>query len=198
MQIFLDGRAAFSLKPEVAQAAGLQPGRELSDADIEALAQADVAHRCLSAALRYLDYRPRSAAELRQRLRRRGFSADTVEPALQRLREQGLLDDLAFARFWSENREAFSPRSRRLTGLELRRKGIAEEIIKEVTAGVADEDSAYRAARQRARTLKGCNYQSFSRRLGGYLRRRGFSYQVAKQTIERLWPEIGEDANKGA
>jgi hypothetical protein len=33
------------------------------------------------------------------------------------------------------------------------------------------------------------DYQSFRRRLGGYLKRRGFGYGVINHTVERLWQE---------
>ncbi len=191
VNVFLDGKFAFSLEAEVAVKQGLQVGQELSEGDIEALTRADLRHRCLNAALLYLSYRPRSEAELRQRLHRRGFDGDNVEAALTKLREQGLVDDLAFAQFWKDNREAFRPRSRWLTKLELRQKGVADNIIDQVVANVDEEDSAYRAAVSRARSLPRSDYQNFRRRLGQYLKRRGFSYQVITQTVERVWQEKG-------
>ena len=191
VNVFLDGRFAFSLEAEVAVKHGLEMGQELSEGDIEALTRAHLRHRCLNAALLYLSYRPRSEAELRQRLHWRSFDGDNVETALAKLREQGLVDDLAFAQFWKDNREAFRPRSRWLTKLELRQKGVANDIIDQVVADVDEEDSAYRAAVSRARSLPRSDYQSFRRRLGEYLKRRGFSYQVINQTVERVWQERG-------
>ena len=145
--------------------------------------------RCLDAAFRYLDYRPRSEAELRGRLKRRGFDDEHVEAALARLREQGLVDDLAFAEFWKGNRESFRPRSRRLTALELRQKGVANDVINRVVADIDDEDSAYRAAQNRAHRLPDADYREFRHRLGEYLKRRGFGYRVIIRTVERLWQE---------
>ena len=111
MNVFLDGSFAFSLEAEVAMKENLQLEQELSEDKIEALTGADLFQRCLNAAFRYLSYRPRSEAELRERLKRRGFEADSMEAVLTRLREQGLVDDLAFAQFWKDNRETFRPRS---------------------------------------------------------------------------------------
>jgi regulatory protein len=192
VNVFLDGKFAFSLEAEVAVKENLQVGQELSEGDIEALAGVDLFQRCLNAALRYLDYRPRSEAELRERLRRRGFNGDNVETVLARLREQGLVDDLAFAEFWKDNRQSFSPRSQWLTRLELRQKGVAEDTIGQVVAGVDDEDSAYRAAMSRARHLPLSDYQSFRRRLSEYLKRRGFDYRVINHTVPKVWQVIGE------
>ena len=189
VNVFLDGRFAFSLEAEVALKENLRVGQELSEANIEALAQTDLFQRCLNAAIHYLSYRLRSEAELRGRLGRRGFDGDNVEAVIARLKEQGLVNDLAFAEFWKDNRQSFRPRSRWLTALELRQKGVAKAVIDQVVADVDDEDSAYRAALSRARSLPRSDYQSFRRRLGEYLRRRGFSYRVISHTVERLWPE---------
>jgi regulatory protein len=191
VNIFLDGHFAFSLEAEVARKESLEVGQELSEDRIEALPGADLSHRCLNAALRYLGYRPRSEAELRERLGRRGFNGDNVETAISKLRERGLVDDLAFAEFWKDNRQSFSPRSRWLTRQELRQKGVANDVIEQVVAGVVDEDSAYRAALSRARSLPRSDFQSFRRRLGEYLKRRGFGYRVINYTVERLWQETG-------
>ena len=190
VNIYLDGRFAFSLEAEVAVREGLKVGQELVTDQIEALAGLDSVQRCLNAATRYLSYRPRSEFELRERLCRRGFDSDSVEVVLGRLRGQGLVNDVDFAQFWQDNRQSFSPRSRWLTRLELRRKGVAEEIIDQVVSAASDDDSAYRAALGRARRLPVSDYQGFRRRLGGYLKRRGFSYGVINNTVEQLWQQM--------
>ncbi len=189
VNIFLDGKFAFSLEAEVAAKEGLQVEQVLSDEQVEALARSDHFHRCLNAAFHYLSYRPRSESELRERLRRRGFDSDTQEAVITRLKEQGLVDDMAFAQFWKDNRESFSPRSQWLTKLELRRKGVANDIIDQVVDAIDNDASAYRAALGKARSLPRFDYQSFHRRLGEYLKRRGFSYGVIHHTVERLWQE---------
>jgi len=191
VNVFLDGKFAFSLEAEVVVKEGLHIGQELSAAQIEALTRADNFHRCLNIAAHYLSYRPRSEFELRERLRQRGFNGNSIDVVLAKLKEQGLMDDMAFAQFWRDNRESFNPRSQRLIRLELGQKGVARDIIDQVVAAVDDEDSAYRAAQSKARNLPLSDYQLFQRRLGGYLKRRGFGYGVINHTVERLWQERG-------
>ena len=194
VNVLLDGKFAFSLQAEVAAKEGLQVGQELSANQIEALAKSDHFHRCLNAAARYLSYRPRSESEIRERLQRRGFDGDSIEAALAKLKEQGLVDDVAFAQFWKDNRESFSPRSQWLTKLELRRKGVASNIIDRVVDGIDDSDSAYRVALSKTRRLPLSDYHGFRRRLGEYLRRRGFDYEVINHTVERVWQEYGSSS----
>lgn len=194
VNVFLDGRFAFSLGAEVATREGLQVGQELSTNQVEALTGSDYFQRCFNAASRYLGYRPRSESEVRGRLQRRGFGGDCIEAVITVLKEQGLLDDLAFAQFWKENRESFSPRSQWLTKLELRRMGVSSDIIDRVVDDLNDGDGAYRAALRKTRHWSLSDYPSFRRRLGEYLRRRGFDYEVTNHTVERIWQERGNSS----
>ncbi len=189
VNVFLDGKFALSLEAEVTLRESLQVDQELSAGQIEALARSDHFHRCLNAAVHYLAYRPRSESEMRQRLQQRGFDGENVEAVIARLREQGLVNDMAFAQFWKENRQSFRPHSRWLIRHELRQKGVADDIIDQVIDDIDDADNAYRAASSRARSLPLSDYQSFHRRLGEYLRRRGFSYRVINHTVEQVWQE---------
>jgi len=194
INVFLDGRFAFSLGAEVAAKEDLQVDQELSVAQVEALTGSDQLQRCLEAAYRYLSYRPRSESEIRERMQRRGFAVETIDTAIARLREQNLLDDEAFAQFWKENRESFSPRSQWLTKLELKRMGVTNNAIEQVVAGMDDGENAYRAALQKTRRGAPADYPSFRRRLGDYLRRRGFNYEVIGHTLERVWQERGNSS----
>lgn len=197
VKVFLDGKFAFSLEAEVAVRESLEVGQELSSGQIESLLGADRFCRCLKAAYHYLSYRPRSEAEVRDRLKQHGFDSESIETVLSKLKEQGLVEDMAFAQFWKENRQAFSPRSQRLTRLELREKGVSAEVIDQVIGELDDGDSAYRAASSKAQRLRNSDYQAFLKRLGGYLRRRGFSYGVINSTVKRLWQESQDVSGDG-
>ena len=56
VNIFLDGKFAFSLEAEVAAKEGLQVEQVLSAEQIETLARSDSFQRCLNAAVHYLSY----------------------------------------------------------------------------------------------------------------------------------------------
>ncbi|UCB43502.1 MAG: RecX family transcriptional regulator [Dehalococcoidales bacterium] len=191
--VFLDSQFTFTLETEAVVKQGLQVGQELSASQIKALTREGYFYRGLNAATRFLSYRPRSESELRKRLNQRGFESDIIEMVIARLKEQGFVDDVAFAQFWKENRDTFSPRSRWLTGLELRRQGVAADIINTVVGDIDDNDSAYRAASSRVRRLPLSDYQAFRRHLGDYLKRRGFSYGVIADTVRRLWQELEQE-----
>lgn len=194
--VFLDGHYAMSLNLIVAKNHHLEAGQAISDDEIDDLVRDEQLQKGMDIALRFLSYRPRSEAEIRARLGRR-FEGWVVESVLQKLKELGFIDDLAFAQFWTENRETFRPRSRRLVSLELRRKGISSETATQITGGLDDESSAYRAARGKALSLRGLEYREFRRRLGSYLHRRGFDYATATSVINRLWQDAASPEPDG-
>ncbi len=192
--VFLDGKFAFSLDNEVIVKESLKVGLLLSPDEIKLLTGADRFQRCLNAAFQFLSYRPRSEAETRQRLLRRGYAEDEIDKTVAQLRRLDLINDTAFAEFWKENRNSFRPRSQRMLKMELRRKGVETEVIDGVVEGMDEADSAYRAALDKARVLPVSDYQVFRQRLGGYLQRRGFGYGVINNIIKKVWQERTKDS----
>ena len=190
VSISLAGKPALSIEAEVFARQMPRVGQELSQGQIEALKRQDERQRCYNTASRYLAYRPRSESELRQRLLKRGFNAEVIGTVVAELAEKGLVDDTAFARFWKENRDTFSPRSRWLLSAELRQKGITADVIEQVTGQADDIDSAYRAALKKARRLSLGDFQIFRRCLGDFLMRRGYSYGIVQETVAKLWQEL--------
>ena len=148
----------------------------------------------LNAAHRLLSYRPRSSDELRRRLSR-NFPANEVENTVTLLKERGLVDDVAFAHFWKESRERHRPRGVAMLRSELLRMGVAREIVEETLDGVDEEEGAYRAAQKVVRRLEGMDYNSFRKKVGGYLQRRGFSFSAVKGVVERTWRELADPVN---
>jgi regulatory protein len=194
VEVFLDGKPALNLLAEIACKEKLEAGQELSESRLEVITGLDRFQRCHNAAIRYLSYRPRSEAEIKQRLQHHGFDDACTEKVIVKLSEQGLVDDTAFARFWIDNRRTFRPRSRRMTKLELRRKGLNMDVIEQAIHDIDDRESAYRAALSRTRHLFPSDYPVYRRRLGQYLGRRGFSYDVINETVQKVWKEYTEKA----
>ena len=189
VNVFLDGSFAFSLAADVVAGANLRVGQQLTPQREHELAGADEYKRCFNAAARFLGYRPRSESEVRDRMRERGYTAGVVSKVIARLRELELLDDAAFARYWAENREEFSPRGRRLMEIELRQKGLDRETIEQAVAVVDEDAGARRAAEKKLPSLPADDYDIFRRRLWAYLGRRGFDYETINRTIEKIWKE---------
>jgi len=110
----LDTGSTCSVSAAAAVEVGICEGQALSGHEINSLRSAEELHRSLNCALGIIGVRPRSEKEISARLARRGFDTETIQQVLGRLKERGLVDDAAFARFWRDNREYFRPLGSRL------------------------------------------------------------------------------------
>lgn len=190
MNIYLDGEFAFGLTRLTA--AWLRVGQELDEEKIAALKAENEREMVYQRALRFLSVRARSAQEVRQNLQKHGVPVTLIEETLERLQRAGLVDDLAFARAWVENRTEFRPRAPAILRMELRRKGVAEDIIQTILQGMTDVEAlALDAARRQVRRLRGLPRREFYRKLSGFLARRGFSYEMIPSVCAQVWDEWG-------
>ena len=186
------------LSTEVLALLRLRAGDELTEQRLKEVREAQARHEAISSALRLLSYRQRSERELRDRLARKRVPQPLCDEVIARLRELSLIDDEAFALSYVQARDQTSPRGRRLLAQELRTKGIPRRAIEGPLAGVDESGAAYRAAARRARSLAPQTHADFRRRLGGFLLRRGFDYEVSRATTDRLWREMGSDGAASA
>jgi regulatory protein len=193
VNIFVDGQFLQGASALLVHQMGLVAGQELSQEQLEQLRNEEMLHQVMDRALNFLSFRPRSRAEVRRYLQGKAVEPATIEVVMQRLDQLELLNDHDFASFWIENREQFSPRSAQALKNELRMKGVKRDIIDEMVSSEQDEDLAMQAARKKALSLvqqPTIDYATFYRRLGSFLQRRGFDYEVTSRTVKTLWQEL--------
>jgi regulatory protein len=187
VNVYLDGEFAFGLSRIVA--AWLQVGQVIGDDKIELLKAEDEREVAFQQAVRYLSYRPRSEAEVRQQLESQDLSEQTIQDTIERLAKNGLLDDNRFASTWVENRSEFRPRSRRALAFELRRMGVSPQVIESSLEGIDENELAYQAGLKQVRKYQRLEWQDFRQKMIAFLARRGFSYEVSNPVAARLWAE---------
>jgi len=192
VSIFLDGEYAFGLTRIVA--GWLQVGQTLSEEKIDALKREDEQEMAYLRAVNYLSYRPRAKAEIRKNLRKHDVPDEAIEAALERLEKNNFVNDKEFAKLWIENRNQFRPRGRHALRMELRQKGVADEVIENNLDQLVDEETlVYKAGIKKARKLARYEWQDFRKKLAGFLARRGFSYGLISPLLPKLWDEIQEE-----
>ena len=153
-------------------------------------------------AARYLGTRPRTRWELERRLRRASASDAVIISTLERLAAMGYVDDVAFARWWAEQRDRHGPRGRRMVEAELRRHGVPRTVLDELRGEELAEPSldaealpgseADRARVALDRHLRGRAYPleiKAQQRIGAFLMRRGFDPETVRTTLRRAAAE---------
>jgi regulatory protein len=196
INLFVDGRFFMGVNAVVVLQMGLRLEQELSPEQLDQLQSEEVEQRAVDRALNFLSYRPRSREEVRRYLRRKETPPEIIETALARLDRLDFVNDRTFAGFWIESREHFSPRGARALKNELRMKGVERDVVDELVNDEQDEERALRAGRKKAITLvkaSNIDYATFRNRLGSFLQRRGFDYQIVTKTVRELWKELKEE-----
>jgi regulatory protein len=134
-----------------------------------------VRSEALELAIGALEHRDRSAAELRDRLHRRGIPAAECEDALAALTRSGLVDDDRFA---STRAAALASRGYGNAAIDadLEERGLARELRQRALGGLEPEPERARALVERrgpgARTAR-------------YLVSRGFDAEVVRSACEK-------------
>ncbi|MHB8895232.1 MAG: regulatory protein RecX [Candidatus Geothermincolia bacterium] len=136
----------------------------------------------LEKALRFIDYRPRSAGETRARLRKWGYDEATAETVIEYLEAAGIIDDREFARLFMGElmRKEIGPYRIRS---ELLKKKLDRELVAEVAGEYPiDEEAehARAAALRRFRQMSAKSESEIRVKLTGFLVRRGYSRQAAE------------------
>lgn len=120
--IYLDDAFAFGIHVDLIAAHGLRKGRTLTVAECSALLDEDLYYRTRSKIMRFLEYRPRSEQEVRQRLALLEAPTGTADRVISMLAQSGLLDDASFGRMYAQSRLGkYGPKRVRM---DLMRKGI--------------------------------------------------------------------------
>ena len=157
--------------PEDVEAAG-------PDADAEA-----VARKIL---LDQLTGRARSRKELADKLASKKVPVELAAALLDRFEEVGLIDDEAFARLWIADRQRSKGLAPRALSQELRRKGVADDVVREALDEVdpeAEESAARTLVRKKLRTLSRVDETTATRRLVGMLARKGYPSGLAFSVV---------------
>jgi regulatory protein len=138
-------------------------------------------------ALGLLAVRQRSRRELERRLVQAGFAPDDVAVELTRLEAVGLIDDEAFASAVVEGRMGSRGESRRVVAGRLAQAGVASDValVALDEAPDSEQDRADRLAQGRVGRLEGLDPQAAFQRLYGFLARRGYPPDVARNAARR-------------
>jgi regulatory protein len=143
-------------------------------------------------ALNLLAARPYSTQSLRRKLVQKEYSADEATSAIDRLTENGLLNDERYAEQYARSKILSTGASKRRLEQELYRKGIKGEAATSAIAHVIEEEEIdpaamiERVARKKLAQLGDLEPLVIRRRLFAFLARRGYELEDIKSVVARL------------
>lgn len=144
---------------------------------------------------RILARRPHSTQEVRDKLWTAGVPEEDIERAIARLTELKLLDDLAFATQWVEERSRRKGLAAAALLRELEDKGVDPETAQRAIddAGLDEEARARALAVDFIRKVAGKPLLVQAQRIQSMLLRKGFSMEAALAATKAVLPPEGWD-----
>ena len=143
----------------------------------------------------------RTRGQLSDLLARKGVPDEVGEVVLDRFAELGLIDDAAYAEAFTRSRHEHKGLGSRAIAFELRRRAVPDEVVQEAVSMLdadQEQETASRLARERQARMASLPREVQSRRLAGFLARKGYGGQVVGRAVREALAAAAEaDADRG-
>lgn len=188
--IFIEEEFAYGVNEQTIEQFRLRKGDCIDPEKADKILDFDYWIDAKRVALRYLNHRSRSEKEIRKRLEKEEIPEEIIERVLSFLRDYELVNDEAWSRAYTNDRLRRKLVSSRQLEVELRQKGVNQEIIEKTLQDLSkeesDDDRALKAAEKRWPRLMKEEPPKRKQKLYSYLASRGFSFEVIKRTYSKV------------
>lgn len=163
---------------------GIRPGRPVLASEMDRMAHREQLPRARSDAQRYISAGEHTAEQLRSYLERRSYHSTVVNDICKWAEDTGLVDDMRYAEIFVRSHSQRSPMGDFRIGMELRRRGVSSEIVEGVLSGRDEDDLRSTLVREIRVKYGNLEHEKALRRASGYLRRRGFRFDLVRSVLE--------------
>jgi len=171
----------------------LQTVQSIMKSEKTAVKQPPTPGETMMLALKLLGLRNHSIAELERKLLSKNCPENGTAEVLEKLKERGVLDDRAFSEEFIRGRLKRRPAGSMKLKAELRKKGVADDVIDEVIKSYDGMQGAVLAAEKKMTALLRFTPSVRKKKLEIFLRNRGFGWQEIQQATLRLGEEMTEE-----
>lgn len=179
----------FSVDEEVLIKYHLRKGLQLDDELVRTLKEQDSIQKSYAEAISYLGYRMRSEKEMRDYLMKKDVDREQVSEIVQRLLNEGYVDDEEFAEMFVRNRINLSAKGPSLVKQELMQKGVSSEIAERAAGAYTYEvqyEKAANVAEKRMRRSSNHSHQKQLDQLRANLMRNGFTSEIINDVLAEV------------
>ena len=185
--IFIDGKFVLGIDKKTVEDMDLKVGKLIDEKDFKKITSQEELNKAQAYALMLLGYRERSLREIRMRMRRRGYEEKLIDRVVNYLKDRNLINDKRFAQLWAESRIKKGYGSWRIKS-EFEQKGVdremTDEILRDLYSGIDEVQVALDLVKKKRWLLK--EPQRLTKRVSSLLRRRGFSFEVISNVVEKI------------
>lgn len=202
--IYLDGKFEFGADEDLVVDQRLVVGKEIYADQLEKLLWEAEVGKLMERIYGLFDRRMRTEKEVKEYLRNLSFkrkvkgqeeiSDQAVELIINKLKQKRLINDTEFAQAWIESRG--KKKGVQVLKNELYKKGVDRAIIEEVIdvegLSFVQDQAAEKLLIKRLPRWKGLSVLDQKRKSTEFLMRRGFDYDLVKDTVEKV---LGKEYN---
>ena len=188
VNIYLDGEFAFGLSLEIAYKYNLKENMEIDESYIENVLKSEEQNRANDYALKFLSNRWRTEKEIVDKMIKKGFDEEVINETLAYLKKYNFIDDRRFAEIYTEEKIRLKKLGNYRIKHELQNKGVDESIASEIVEKYSDNEyeRAMELATKKIKSYKNDDKNAIYRKLGGYLQRRGYSFECVSKVLREL------------
>ncbi|MGG5462542.1 recombination regulator RecX [Clostridium sp. B9] len=189
VNVYVDNEYTFACDAELIYKQGIQKDSVIDVEVITEIAKEDNFIKCKNSALKTVEKTYKTEKELRDKLIDRGFEEDTINRAIDFLKEYNLLNDEKYAEMYIKDR--LRTQGRNKIKYALIRKGISEELLSEKLSEIDSEDEsdvAFKLAEKRFNILKKKESDKYklSQKLFRFLMSKGYDFECCNRIVRKL------------
>lgn len=187
VNIFLDGKYAFSVNIEDVFTKKIKLGDEISRSQITSLKKSKIDKNIFDLAFRFSTSRPHSEKEVIDYLKRKDQSEKEISRIIKKLKKLAVINDEAFASWFMLARQKIN-KGKKLIQMELVQKGVNKEIVDRIlnSSEVSEIDLAQKCLEKKIKNFNLNDKIDFKvkNNLIRYLISKGFDYETSRKAID--------------
>lgn len=180
-----DGRRSRTRQGRRPAAGSRQVESAAADDDIDR-EKIDYASVARAVVLRQLTSAAKTRAQLAEKIAAKDVPDEVAEQVLDRFEAVGLINDREFAEMFVRSRQESRGLASRALAMEMRRKGVPDDIAQDVLGTIDSDDEsemAFRLARKKVATSGNATDDQIYRRTMSFLARKGYGPDLCSRAV---------------
>ena len=186
VNLYLDGEYFCSLDLFTAISERLKVGEEVDEKRLAEIVEKAEYSSALDRSLTYISKSMHTKVQVIKYLKDKQYSGKVIRLVIDKLTEYGYVDDEAYAEKYFKEKSACE--GKRKIAYELKIKGVDEKVLEAALGDKSDDEEACRIIAEKYIKGRQIDYQLKSKAYR-YLLNKGFDYDTAKETLEKLQDE---------
>ena len=186
VDLYLDNEFYDSVNAEIVFKLKLKPNQELNIELLDEIYIENKVNKCMTKALSYMTKNLKTEQQLKNYLYEKMFDSQVVEIVVNRLKQNGIVDDKNYAKLFVESYK--NKKGKLAINQLLKQKGINQNIINEVLSNFASSKDVIKNMAEKYLKNKPADKKTYSK-LYNYLMGKGFTYTEIKEALNTSYDQ---------